>query len=240
MASGRFWKGARLVTAEMLGTMVVFTGVVAGLVFLMRPRMRRHKQTDLAIFDLVKKHTNDRNTRIITRVTKLADHRFLVPANLGLIFYFLFIRRRSWFSIRVAAVALSSLGLMFAFKRIFRRNRPVGPLIQKAKGLSFPSGHALMSATFYGLLIYITWHTVSNRPLKTLSILSMAGLIGGIGISRVYLRVHYASDVAVGCVVGFSWLIISLDLLKRIEEYNKQLGILPAKPVFADGDAAFS
>jgi membrane-associated phospholipid phosphatase len=232
MASGRFWKGARLVTAEMLGTMVVFTGVVAGLVFLIRPRMRRHKQTDLAIFDLVKQHTNDRNTRIMSGITKMADHRFLVPANLGIIAYFLMIkRRRSWFSIRVAAVALSSLLLMFAFKRIFRRKRPLEPLIQKAKGLSFPSGHALMSVTFYGLMIYITAHTVNNRPLKALLILSMAGLISGVGISRVYLRVHYASDVAVGFLVGTCWLVISLDLLKRIEEYNKQQGTLPARPV---------
>lgn len=231
MASGRFWKGARLVTAEMLGTMVVFTGVVAGLVFLIRPRMHRHKQTDLAIFDLVKQHTNDRNTRIMSGITKMADHRFLVPANLGLIAYFLLIRRRSWFSIRVAAVALSSLLLMFAFKRIFRRKRPLEPLIQKAKGLSFPSGHALMSVTFYGLMIYITAHTVNNRPLKALLILSMAGLISGVGISRVYLRVHYASDVAVGFLVGTCWLVISLDLLKRIEEYNKQQGTLPVRPV---------
>jgi membrane-associated phospholipid phosphatase len=231
MASGRFWKGARLVTAEMLGTMVAFTGVVAGLVFLIRPRMRRHKQTDLAIFDLVKQHTNDRNTRIMSGITRMADHRFLVPANLGIIAYFLLIRRRSWFSIRVAAVALSSLLLMFAFKRIFRRKRPLEPLIQQAKGLSFPSGHALMSVTFYGLMIYITTHTVNNRPLKALLILSMAGLISGVGISRVYLRVHYASDVAVGFLVGACWLIISLDLLKRIEEYNKQQGILPPAPV---------
>lgn len=231
MASGRFWKGARLVTAEMLGTMVVFTGVVAGLVFLIRPRMRRHKQTDLAIFHLIRQHTNDRNTRIMSGITKMADHRFLVPANLGLIVYFLLITRRSWFSIRVAAVALSSLLLMFAFKRIFRRKRPMEPLIQKAKGLSFPSGHALMSVTFYGLMIYITAHMVNNRPLKALLILSMAGLISGVGISRVYLRVHYASDVAVGFLVGTCWLVISLDLLKRIEEYNKQQGTLPARPV---------
>jgi membrane-associated phospholipid phosphatase len=238
MANGRFWKGARLVTAEMVGTMVVFTGVVAGLVFLLRPRMRRHKQTDLAIFDWIKQHTNDRNTMVMQRITKMADHRFLVPANLALIAYFLFLRRRSWFSIRVATVALSSLGLMFVFKKIFRRKRPMEPLLQPAKGLSFPSGHALMSATFYGLLIYIAWHTVKNRPLKALLILSMAGLINGIGFSRVYLRVHYASDVAVGFTIGMCWLIVSLDLLKRIETFNKQQGILPAKPVFVKGDTA--
>lgn len=236
MASGKFWKGARLVTAEMVGTMAIFTGVVAGIVLLLRPRMRRHKQTDLAFFDWAKQHTNDRNTIIMQRVTRLADHRFLVPANLALIAWFLFFRKRSWFSIRVATVALSSLLLMFAFKKIFRRKRPLEPLLHPARGLSFPSGHALMSATFYGLLIYISWHTINNRPLKTLVILSLAGLMNGIGFSRVYLRVHYASDVAVGLTLGLCWLIISLDLLKRIEAFNKAQGLLPTEPVFAPGD----
>ena len=52
--------------------------------------------------------------------------------------------------------------------------------------------------------------------------------------SRVYLRVHYASDVAVGYTVGLCWLIVSLELLKRIEEYNKQQGNLPPVPVFEE------
>lgn len=228
MASRRFWKGAGLVTAEMLGTMVVFTSVVAGIALLLRPRMRKHKKTDLEIFELVRRYTNERNTKIMLWITRLGNHRFLVPANIALIIYFLLLRRRrSWFSIRVAAVALSSLLLMFALKRIFHRKRPLEPLVHKAKGLSFPSGHAIMSVTFFGLIIYITYHTINNRPLKVLLILSMTGLIGGIGFSRVYLRVHYPSDVAVGYTVGLCWLIVSLELLKRIEEYNKEQGSLP-------------
>ncbi|MES1198075.1 MAG: phosphatase PAP2 family protein [Chitinophagaceae bacterium] len=51
-----------------------------------------------------------------------------------------------------------------------------------------------------------------------------------IGFSRIYLRVHYASDVAAGYIVGFSWLLISLDVLKRIEEYNKKNNKLVALP----------
>lgn len=226
----RFWKGAGMVSGEMLGAMVLFTGVITSLVFWIRPAMRRHKKVDLDIFDAIKKHTNEKNTKFMSAITVLAKHQFLIPANLALLFYFLFLKKRTWFSIRVAAIALSSLGLMFLMKYLFKRKRPQPPLLRPAHGLSFPSGHAIMSVTFYGLLIYIISHSLKNKAVKWSLMVSLASLIQLIGFSRVYLRVHYASDVAAGYIIGFSWLIISLDLLKRIEEYNKlhnQLPILP-------------
>lgn len=229
MASKRFWKGAGIVSAEMLSTMAIFTCALAGLVFAIRPAMRRHKKTDLAVFDWTKKHTSDTNTKLMLAVTQMGNHKFLVPANLSLIGYFLFVRKRTWFSIRVAAIALSSLGLMLILKQIFRRKRPDTPLLHAVRGLSFPSGHAIMSVTFYGLLIYIISHSWRSAVLKGAVIPSLVALILMIGYSRVYLRVHYASDVAVGFIVGSLWLLISLDLLKRIEEYNKKQRALPAK-----------
>jgi len=217
----KFWKGAGVVSAEMLASMFVFTSVLAGLIFLIRPGVRKYKKTDLKILDMIATHANERNTRIMTFFTFFATHEFLIPANLTLIINFLFIRKRSWFSIRIASIALSSLGLMLWLKHLFKRKRPFGPLGQ-AKGLSFPSGHAIMSVTFYGLLIYITSQTVKDKRLKWLLISLFIILIQLIGFSRVYLRVHYASDVVVGYIVGVSWLLISLKVLKKIEDYNKQ------------------
>jgi membrane-associated phospholipid phosphatase len=223
----RFWKGAGIVSIEMLEAMTVFAGVVTVIVFGMRPAMRRHKKVDLKVFDLLKKYSNQSNTRTMSAVTVLGKHQFLIPANLSLVFYFLFVRKRTWFSIRIAAIALSSLGLMFLLKYLFKRKRPQPPLVSPARGLSFPSGHAMMSVTFYGLLIYIIYHTLKNERLKWSLIISLIGLIQLIGFSRVYLRVHYASDVAAGYIIGFSWLLISLNVLKRLEEYNKQHNQLP-------------
>jgi len=91
-----------------------------------------------------------------------------------------------------------------------------------AKGLSFPSGHAIMSVTFYGLIIYIISKTINNWHLKWSLIISLCIFMQLIGFSRVYLRVHYASDVAVGYITGFLWLKISLKVLKRIENYIHQ------------------
>jgi membrane-associated phospholipid phosphatase len=228
MRSKRFWKGAAIVSGEMLGAMALFTTTLAGIVYVILPSIRRHKKTDLRVFELVKAHTNERNTQMLSAITFLAKHQFLIPANLSLIGYFLFVRKRTWFSIRVAAIALSSLGLMFLLKYLFRRKRPREPLLRKVKGLSFPSGHAIHAVTFYGLLIYIIRHTQNNDFVKGSSVFSLVTLIFLIGYSRVYLRVHYASDVASGFIVGTSWLFVSLSLLKRIEEYNKRNNIATA------------
>jgi len=221
MGASRFWKGAGAISTEMVLSMTLFSSALTVLVFLIRPRVRQYKKSDLKVFDVIKGLTNERNTRIMSFVTQFGSHRFLVPANLSLISYFLFFRRKSWFSIRVASIGLSSLGLMFLFKWIFKRKRPIEGLI-KAKGLSFPSGHALMSTTFYGLLIYIISQTISDKTNRTILIILLLMLIQSIGFSRVYLRVHYASDVLVGYIAGVIWLLVLLKVLNGIEEFNKQ------------------
>ena len=218
----RFWREAGEVSEDIIVNLVMFTGALAGLIFLIRPSVRKHKKLDLKIFDLIEKHRSENNTKIMQAITFFGTHTFFIPANLTLISYFLFVKKRSWFSIRIASIALSSLGMMFLLKALFKRKRPVNPL-EEAKGLSFPSGHAIMSATFYGLLIYIISQTVKEKELKLSLIISLLIFIQLIGFSRVYLRVHYASDVAIGYVAGSLWLLLSLDVLKKIEEYNKAL-----------------
>ena len=151
--------------------------------------------------------------------TFLGNHQFLIPANLILIFYSLVGLHQNWFFIRVLTIALSSLALMLVLKYLFHRQRPLSPLLKAAKGLSFPSGHAIMSVTFYGLLLYILLHTISERWMKWLLITIFVLLILMIGFSRVYLRVHYPSDVLAGFIIGFLWLSISLTVIRNLQQY---------------------
>jgi undecaprenyl-diphosphatase len=167
----RFWTGAGMVTAETVATLVVFTAVISGLVFLIRPKVRKYKKLDLKVFDLIDPMVTEKNNQLMLFFTKLGKHQFLIPANLTLILFYLFVRKHSWFSIRVASIALSSLLLMFALKHLFHRKRPIQPLLEKAKGLSFPSGHAIMSVTFYGLIIYILSHEIKSSALNCASIM---------------------------------------------------------------------
>ena len=218
----RFWKGAGLVSAEMMGMLLFYTSLVAGFFLVTRKRWRRHKPRDLEVFESLERANHPVFTRFIERVTFLGNHKFLVPANLALLFYFLFVRRRTWFSIRVISIALSSLGMMVLLKNVFKRKRPGNPLLYAVRGKSFPSGHALMSITFYGLLIYIVNSTVKDTTVRIPAIVGLILLIKLIGFSRIYLRVHYTSDVLAGFAIGGGWLAVSLKTLQRLEDFNKR------------------
>jgi len=96
--------------------------------------------------------------------------------------------------------------LIYLIKIFFQRPRPPYPLLYKESGYSFPSGHATLSFILYGTLAYFVW--LSNFP-KTVKILMMFFLMLlslSIGISRIYLMVHYPSDVLAGFCLGYSWL----------------------------------
>lgn len=219
----RPWEITTLIIGEVLLTLASFSAIIALIVFSIRKPIRKHKPIDMLIFDKIKPRVNTINNKIMLFITFLGKHQFLIPANLVLIFYFLFVKKQTWFSIRVITIGISSLVLMVLLKQLFQRKRPLSPLLKAAKGLSFPSGHAIMAVTFYGLLIYILQHSITTDWLKWFVTIFIIALIVLIGFSRIYLRVHYASDVAAGFIIGLLWLLLSLAVLKWLEGYVTSL-----------------
>lgn len=218
MSESTFWKGLFLVLIVTVVSIIILAGLLSILVFFIKERVRKYKSLDLLVFEKLEPHTGGMRNRIILFITFLGSHKFLIPANLLLIGYFLFIRRLSWFSIRVAVIALSSLALMLLLKSLFKRKRPLSPLIKAVKGLSFPSGHAITAVTFYGLVIYIISNIITPGILLYGLISFFVLLIILIGFSRIYLRVHYPSDVLAGFIIGMLWLIISLETFNIFEK----------------------
>ncbi len=101
-----------------------------------------------------------------------------------------------------------SAGLNQILKHIVQRPRPTEFRLIDEKGYSFPSGHSMVSAAFYGLLIYLIYKKVKNTYLKTFLITMLVILIISIGVSRIYLGVHYTSDVLAGFLISISYLIV--------------------------------
>lgn len=116
--------------------------------------------------------------------------------------------------------------LLYVFKNIFERARPPYPLLYAETGYSFPSGHASFSFIFYGSLAYLVWVTRFPKYLKIMMMTFLILLSFAIGISRIYLRVHYPSDVIAGFALGYSWLFLIIFIFKKysfkkIEKNNK-------------------
>lgn len=105
---------------------------------------------------------------------------------------------------------------MSLFKNLFQRDRPDHPLVNGITNYSFPSGHAMMSIAFYGLLIWLLGRHLRQHKIQELVIGFLILLILLIGFSRIYLRVHYPSDVIAGYSFGIGWLWLSLRITSRI------------------------
>lgn len=100
-------------------------------------------------------------------------------------------------------------------KRLLQRPRPTEFRIIEENGYSFPSGHSMVSMAFYGYLIYLIYTFVKNEYLKWISIVLLSLLICLIGISRIYLGVHYASDVLGGFLISISYLVIYISAFNK-------------------------
>ncbi|MDX5482544.1 MAG: phosphatase PAP2 family protein [Hymenobacteraceae bacterium] len=176
---------------------------------------------DEAAFSFAQDISSPGLNEFIKFITFFASRQFLTPAALLLIGYFLFIRKHRWYSLKVPVVALGSITLNVVLKFFFDRPRPLMPLVD-ASGLSFPSGHSMVAASFYGLIIYLVWHNVRHVRLRNTIIALLVVFIILIGFSRIYLRVHYATDVLAGFSAGFLWVVVGVWTLRKIERISKK------------------
>lgn len=106
--------------------------------------------------------------------------------------------------------------LNIVLKNIVERPRPIGYRLIDESGYSFPSGHSMISAAFYGLIIYFIWKNMKNKKARIICCTLLGILIALIGISRIYLGVHYASDVIGGFLISLAYLIIFTSTFKVI------------------------
>ena len=214
----------KLLSLEMLVVLVAFLCSFSLVFFFIKRIFFENKQNfDLRVFAYLNNYVSDSTTALMNFFTFFGGQYFLVPANILLFIYGFYIKRDKWFAIKISAVAVSSLLLMFSLKFLFKRPRPLNPLLKEAAGLSFPSGHAFMSFVFFGVLIYLVNEKLTTKWLRYLLISMLLVITCFIGISRIYLRVHYASDVIAGFSLGLMWLVISLFVINKMEKYKAQL-----------------
>lgn len=212
-----------MLSVELIIVLALFIISLLGFVYITNNIFRlKNTVFDQQVFNFLDPFINQTNTSILILFTFLGSQDFLLPANVILAIYFLFIRKQRWYSIRVPVVSLGSFAVMSLLKVFFQRARPLDPVYEAARGFSFPSGHSMSAMTFFGLLIFIVWDKTENKVLKWLVTIFFVFIILAIGFSRVYLRVHYASDVLAGFALGLIWLVISLWVIGKLEKYTKK------------------
>ena len=201
-------------SVNLLILLAVFIGCLA-ILFAVADYVFTEKNTalDNMAFDIIAGHVHPELTSFMQFITLFGGHIVLLPANLLLLTYFLINKPIRFWTWKIAVIAVTGVIILFSLKYILERERPLVPLITKAHGFSFPSGHAFSSCVFYGMLAYISYHAVPKGFWRYFTVAGYIALIILIGYSRVYLRVHYATDVIAGFMLGIIWLLLAKWLL---------------------------
>jgi membrane-associated phospholipid phosphatase len=141
---------------------------------------------------------------------------FLVVLVAIIVGVILFIRKNWWRLLALFLCVAIGQAVLNILKVIFQRPRPKTELY--VFSYSFPSGHVFSAAVTYGFCIYLTFRFIKNATVKWIVVTSLALLILLIGFSRVYLGVHWFSDVLAGYATGFAWLLFSIFVAKAVSD----------------------
>jgi undecaprenyl-diphosphatase len=161
---------------------------------------------DSLSFYYVKPWITDANTKVAVFVSYFGSGLFLLPAYF-LIIYSLASKGRKTYAIFTFTVSVSGLLLGLVLKELFQRPRPLHRMVG-AGGYSFPSGHSLGGFIFCFLVIFLVWKMKTGRMNKYF--LYFISVFFGIliGLSRIYLHVHYATDVLGSLFVATGWFAL--------------------------------
>lgn len=160
----------------------------------------------------------------VVTVTRLGYEWFLIPADIVIVLGLLLVRR--WREATFAALALVGSALLnLGSKQFFQRDRPsLWESIAPEDTYSFPSGHAMGSMTFACVVVLLAWNTRWRWPVVVLAP-SFAVLVG---VSRLYLGVHYPSDVLAGWLAAVCWVAgCFLLMFQRRTPWRRSPGTRP-------------
>lgn len=212
---GRIRKIIQQVPAEIMVTGIVFLLALFALSFIIHEAVyKREDAFDNSVINFFTVNASPVLIKSMKRVTFFGSTTFLFPAYIVLIVRRITLKDYQT-AVEIAVVALSSTAMMFMLKTFFHRQRPQLPIIRGISGYSFPSGHALSSFIFCAILVHLVWKEDGPALKKYFSaVLLLTGALL-IGLSRVILNVHYATDVIGGFCLGIIWVIITFAILKK-------------------------
>lgn len=171
------------------------------------------KTFDYQVFDFIKHYLmNDFLTACFKIITFLGSAICLI---LFILLAIVFLRNK-WIGVTLGVNSFLAALLNLLLKNIFMISRPEGFSIIQETGYSYPSGHAMASFVFYGFLIYLIGKKMKKSVGWNILILGLGLMVLLIGFSRIYLGVHHFSDIIGGYLMSFSYLLLYIQLIKKI------------------------
>jgi membrane protein DedA with SNARE-associated domain/membrane-associated phospholipid phosphatase len=170
--------------------------------------------------------------KVFLWITLLAKAKIVLCVTLLLVVIFFLWNKREYVIPLIVTVTGSGMFNLLG-KVAFHRQRPPGVGVYAETSFSFPSGHAAIAAALYGFAVYFLWRRAETWGRRLNILFAGIFLVAAIGFSRLYLGVHFLSDVLGGYLLGLLWLIIGISMV----EWNARKERLPAAPALAPATA---
>lgn len=175
---------------------------------------------DNVVYNFISKFISKDITDLMKFITFLGSNLFLICVAVLILIVLWRNKKYSFYGYMIALNLLLSSLLNETIKLFFQRPRPDILRLIEISGYSFPSGHSMIVLSFYGFIIFLCLKHFKHRLKYYLSAL-LAIMVLAIGVSRIYLGVHFASDVIAGFLVGFAWLVIFANSSIKLQRILK-------------------
>ena len=166
---------------------------------------------DKCVYNFISPFIYNNLTSIIKYLTRIGSALIVISVTICAL---IFIKNKKYgLFMAIDLIAITIVQLIA--KNIFSRTRPVDINLITETGYSFPSGHSLTAMAFYGLIIYFIYKSDLRKRSKMIYIIMFLSFIVVIGLSRIYLGVHYFTDVLGGFTLSISYLIVYTSIIKK-------------------------
>jgi undecaprenyl-diphosphatase len=188
-------------------------------------RANEYLKFDEDVISLVQGLESPLLTSIMKFFTYIGSTSALIILSLFILFFLYKVLKHRLELILFSAVIIGSPLLNLMVKLFFQRARPDLHRLIDIGGYSFPSGHAMNAFSLYSILTFLLWRHITAKWARVLLILFSMAMILSIGISRIYLGVHYPSDIIAGYLAGGFWIASSIWFFQRYQDRwkNKEI-----------------
>ncbi|BBH24508.1 phosphatidylglycerophosphatase B [Paenibacillus baekrokdamisoli] len=173
------------------------------------------KQFDASIIDVVQGWESPTLTKAAKLLSAVGSSSVTIPLIIVVaVVLFIVLKHRKELILLIGGMLGSTL-LNELLKRLYHRARPDIHRIIEQEGFSFPSGHSMAAFTFYGLMTFLLWRHLPSQRWRIALLVFSGCMILSIGLSRIYLGVHYPSDVIGGYWISACWIAVCIRLFRR-------------------------
>lgn len=194
----QYYKNIILITLFIINTYLVITNKITNI--------------DILVHNYILTIRNNNLTSILLIITNISSAYALIAISLILL---LSLKKK-----KTPLLMSFNLGCAFIcnqiIKSIIERPRPIGINLITESGYSYPSGHAMVSMSYFGYLIYLIYKSNKSKTMKIFLIILLSIMIILIGFSRIYLGVHYLSDIIGGFLLSYIYLSLYIKLSNKI------------------------